>query len=161
MIASAAHRAAADGHALADGVAVADLGLGRFAPVLQILRRHADRAEGIEDIARADSRLPVEHHMRDQRALLAEQPRPVQWCKTDRWCRMPGRALPAQRSRWDERSLRRCPGRELLRAFDSCARGTTMQVSVASQASLPSTYALPAILPARVRKLTTSTSMRI
>ena len=41
-------------------------------------------------------------------------------------------------------------------AFDASllairARGTIVQVNVASQASFPSTYALPAILPARVR----------
>jgi hypothetical protein len=44
--ASAADRAAADGHALADGVAVADLGLRRLAAILQILRRDADRVNG-------------------------------------------------------------------------------------------------------------------
>ena len=52
--AAAARGAAADGHALADRIVVADLGFGRLARVLQVLRRHTDGAERIEDVARAD-----------------------------------------------------------------------------------------------------------
>ena len=40
------------------------------------------------------------------------------------------------------------------------ARGTTMQVMVASQTTLPSTVTMPCILTARVRQLRTVTSMR-
>src|SRR5208282_515458 len=53
--AAAAYRAAADGHALADSVVVAEDGFSGFTAILQILWRHAGRAERIKNVARADS----------------------------------------------------------------------------------------------------------
>jgi len=52
--AAAAGGAAVDGDELADLISPPDFGLGGFALVLQILRRHADRAVRIEDIILAD-----------------------------------------------------------------------------------------------------------
>src|SRR5205814_9867590 len=51
---ASAFGAAMDGHELADSVAAADARCGSFALVLQVLRRHADRAVGVKNIIFAD-----------------------------------------------------------------------------------------------------------
>ena len=65
-------RAAADGYIFADGVVVADHGLGRLAAILQILRRNADGAKGMKGIARADAGAAVQNNMGDEAAILAQ-----------------------------------------------------------------------------------------
>ena len=70
--ASALHRAAIDGHTLADFVVIADLQPRRLALVGDILRRHANGAEGEEDIIGSDLRRPVDRHMRLEAAILAQ-----------------------------------------------------------------------------------------
>jgi hypothetical protein len=53
-------------------IVVADLKFGWLAAILQVLRRHADGAEGIKDIARADAGAAVENHVGDEGAILAQ-----------------------------------------------------------------------------------------
>src|SRR6185437_15108239 len=166
--------AAANGHALADGVVVADLGLGWLALILQILRRHADRGEGIDRVPRAQAGVAVHHHVRDEVAFLAENDigtdgavgadgagfgdnRPGRHNRAGMNAHSVAVTDAAAAAIWST-SL---SGADFAAGLPSApARGTTAQVSTASQAILPSTYALPSMRPARVRKASTSISMR-
>ena len=64
--------AAVDGDELANLVVVADFEPGRFAGVGQVLRRHADRAEGKEAIVCADPGRSFDGDVRNQVAAFAQ-----------------------------------------------------------------------------------------
>jgi len=64
--------AAVDGDVLADGIAVADLDRGVLAGVFLVLRRRADRGEMEDAVAPADTRTPVEHHVRADPGALPQ-----------------------------------------------------------------------------------------
>src|SRR5665213_2880217 len=53
--AAATHSSATHGYVLANGVVVADDRFGRLTAILQILRRHANRRERIDGIARTNA----------------------------------------------------------------------------------------------------------
>src|SRR6185437_2871275 len=53
---ASARRAAADGHAFANGIVIAEDRFRRLAAIFQVLRGDPDRAEGIENVSCADSR---------------------------------------------------------------------------------------------------------
>src|SRR5207253_1076854 len=62
------HGSGVNGHELADDVVVADLGRGRFAAVLAVLRNLADRRKLEDAIAAADARAAGNHDVaRDRR----------------------------------------------------------------------------------------------
>src|SRR5690606_20137208 len=65
-------RAPVDRHVLAEGVAVADHERGRFARVLLVLRRPADRTERMEDVVAADRRARGDHAVRSDRRVGAD-----------------------------------------------------------------------------------------
>src|SRR6266568_3501646 len=65
------HGAAAESAILADGVAVADLERGRFAGVLLVLGRSAERTESENPILSPYASPPLDHHMRPDRGPFA------------------------------------------------------------------------------------------
>ena len=69
---AALDRAPVDGDKLANLVVVADLEPRGFAGVGDVLRRHADRAEGKEAIVRADFRRSFDGDVRNQMAAFAQ-----------------------------------------------------------------------------------------
>ncbi len=153
--AAAACRPAGDGDVLADAVVVADLKPGRFAGVLQVLRGDAEAGEGEDAVPVAEGQVSVEDDVRDQLAVFAEHD-----------IRADG-AVRADRAgrRYDGSCGDDCGRVDAHSAGTSGVgflgpRGTSWHITVASQATLPSTVATPSILTARLRHCSTVTSIR-
>ncbi len=65
-------RAAVDGGVFPENIQIADLQVSRIADVFQILRLSADRGEGEKFVRAADFRVPIDHDMGVQNAVIAE-----------------------------------------------------------------------------------------
>src|SRR5208283_5308834 len=158
--AAAARGPARDGDRLANGVIVAQLAARGLARVLQVLRRDADRGEGEDAVAAAEGEMAVEHDVGDELALLAEDD--VRADGAERADAAGGgnlRAIGNDRAGMDAAHSAKAPAGAAA-ACSAGLRSVIAHMTVASQATLPSTVATPRILTALERQLRTVTSMR-
>ena len=162
--AAAARGSARDGHAFADGVVVSHANGGGLALVFEILGRDADAGKRKEAVAGAGVQMAVENDVRDQLALFAENDirsdgavrADRAGCGDDRTGSDDGGGVNAHTAVPDSGA-----GSGGAPPAAGLRRGTSWHMTMASQASLPSTVTLPSIRTARGLQLRTVISIRI
>ena len=136
----------------------------RLAAILQILRRHSHRAKRMKHIPRADPRVSIQHHMRNQPCSLRPAPHPARSSKTAPRRRNREPPPPAPPPHWDECSLASLPLllriRLSMRAFLDAPASPPRTSAWPGRPACHRQYAVPSIRPARVLNDSTSTSIR-